>query len=171
MLDRKPFGIVGVFAASCFLSGCPYESRVPLTPSAEGALDPVLVGDWRCVSSDSEKVALLTVTPFDERQYYVGAAYEGSPPVPFRAYVSSVKGHRILNVRALAPAGPVWTERWFFVRYSSPSKNALEIECVRKEALQGDPQTEADLRSALSAHIDDASAYEQYAVCARVLSK
>jgi hypothetical protein len=154
--------------ACTVLWGCPLESTIPLSSSESAVIDRGVIGAWRCVAPESEKLAVLTIAPFDDRQYYIGAAYEGSAPSPFRAYSTTINGRRFLNIKALANVAPPFAGSWLIARYTQLHHNVLHVELVRKAKLSGDLGSEAGLRDALLAGLGDPSTFEDYAVCIRV---
>lgn len=156
-----------IFCSLPLLGGCPHESAFPLPPTNQERIDPRLLADWRCVSSDSEKLALISVMPFDEKQYYVSAAEDSQKAVSMRATISLLKAVPLLSIRILTNLPADEPPRWYFARYSFVTEDVLHIELVKKDSLTGVSTTAAALRL-LESRIQDPGLYETYCVCARV---
>ena len=117
------------------LWGC-YESSFPLGPPEAGNLDAAILGTWRCVQGGEKetKSFLITVMPFDERQYYVGLDIEGEKAIHYRAFSSAIKGTTLLNLQELDPKTVTSERKWIFVRYTFLRPNILQVELVKDEA-------------------------------------
>ena len=147
------------------LLGCPYESPFPLGAPADTARDARLLGQWRCVSGSDEKAFLMTITPFEDRQYSVLMTLPGEEPFQTRAYVSTAKGGAVLNVQEVKN-GKAEAE-WMFARYVVPTRNSLVFELAEDELLKDSAKTAAALRAALEGPKRDAI-FEPLYACARV---
>jgi hypothetical protein len=153
-----------LLASSVFLlvAGC-YESSRPLGPP-EGALDPGLVGSWRCVP-DAEPgkpkdFAHLLVVPFDRSQYYLEWREE-SKIQRHRAYATQVKDRTLYNVVEVKSRGD--TPMWRFLRATREPDSRLLLEVVDGEAVKA--KDEAAALDEIRRRIDDGALYSRWAVC------
>jgi hypothetical protein len=166
--------ILGVMLMALFvpLWGC-YESDFPLGPSAAGRIDPKLVGSWRCVQGDAgqNKSFLITVVPFDDKQYYIGVTMEGEKPIHYRAYSSSVKNTTLLNVQELKPKTEPSAQRWFFVRYTLLKQNILQVQIVKDKPFKDIDSSAEAIKKVVDQMVERPELYQDYCVCAKVVEK
>jgi hypothetical protein len=154
------------------LWGC-YESDFPLGPPAAGTIDPKVLGTWRCVQGDAgqNKSFLITVVPFDEKQYCIDVAMEGEKPIHYRAYGSSVRKTTLLNVQELKPKIKPSAQKWFFVRYTLLKQSTLQVEIVRDKPFKGVDSSPEAVREVLDRMVERPELYQDYCVCAKVVEK
>ena len=158
--------------AAVVLCSC-YESEFVLGPVSEGTIDLRLVGSWRCVSAEESenKPILITVRPFDEKQYYVGLASEGEEAFHYRAYSTSVNGTTLHNVQALGPHKNPAERTWIFVRASLLKPDVLQLEIVRDGPFKGIEPAARTVREIVERLHQSPELYQEYCVCARVTEK
>ncbi|MCL5022158.1 MAG: hypothetical protein M1497_02110 [Nitrospirae bacterium] len=155
-----------------FLWGC-YESPFPLGPVETGTINPALTGAWRCIQSDQreEKALLITVLPFDEKQYYAEIAMEAEPPVHYRAYSSRIKGATLLNVQELDAQAAPSARKWVFVRSTLLKQNILQVQIVREDAFKGIEPSPSSVREVVEQKIASPELYQDFCVCTKVSEK
>jgi len=168
----KIFRVMILMALFVPLWGC-YESDFPLGPSAAGTIDLKLLGTWRCVQGDAgqNKSFLITVVPFDEKQYCIDVAMEGEEPIHYRAYSFSVRNTPLLNVQELKPKIEPSGQKWFFVRYTLLKQSILQIEIVRDKPFKGVDSSPEAVRKVLDRMVERPELYQDYCVCAKVVEK
>jgi hypothetical protein len=154
------------------LWGC-YESDFPLGPSAAGTIDPKLLGTWRCVHGEAgqNKSFLITVVPFDEKQYCVDVTMEGEKPIHYRAYSSSVRNTTLLNVQELKPNIEPSTQKWLFIRYTLLKQSILQVEIVKDKPFKGIDSSPEAVRKVIDRMVERPELYQDYCVCAKVAEK
>jgi hypothetical protein len=82
------------------MTGCPYESKVPLSDSCASGTDPELTGKWILPSSKKDKDT-IEFLKFNEHEYYIVSHMKenGNTPKTMngRAFITIVKGQKIIN--------------------------------------------------------------------------
>jgi len=143
------------------LLGCPYESAVPL--GSPEALDPRLLGAWRCAGDPGDPPASVRFLRFDERQYYVDMEGDGEEVLRVRAYPARVAGLLILNVQELkeGEADPPYS----FLRYATEGA-ALRLEAMRAEPFKG-ADSPAAVAEILERRRADPGLFESLLTCTR----
>ena len=171
-MTRKVLGVILLVLLVSPLWGC-YESDFPLGPSAAGTIDPKLLGTWRCVQGEAgqNKSFLITIMPFDEKQYCIDVAMEGEKPIHYRAYSSSVRNTNLLNVQELRPKTEPSAQKWFFVRYTLLKQSILQVEVVRDKPFKGVDASPEAVRKVLDRMVERPELYQDYCVCAKVVEK
>lgn len=152
------------------LWGC-YESRFPLDKPGAGTIDPGLIGAWRCVQGEESenKPLLITVIPFDERQYLVEIAVEGEKTLRYRAYRTVVKNKAFLNVQEIeARIGPA-VPMWVFARYTLLRQNILDVDIVRGGPFKGLDPSPSAVREVMESRLEDPELYQDFCVCTRIV--
>jgi hypothetical protein len=146
------------------LGGC-YDFDAPLDPDPTRALDPALLGTWRCLpfdeGADQEPANFVFAASTRERFYSI--AFE--PGERFEAHASEVAGRSFLNVRQVEPAGQ--ERSWMFARYAFLLPDVLHLELVKNTRLRGVEETSASLRAALERLDGQGEPYENFCVCVR----
>lgn len=122
--SRKRFGprlsqvITAIFflLALPLLSGCPYESGVPLGPASDAKIDGSLPGRWKLEDKKTGETGFLTISRFNDRELLI--AVEGDPgkgPDIMRGFVTTVDGRKFLNLQEMK--GAYGDRKWMFARY------------------------------------------------------
>lgn len=154
------------------LWGC-YESQFPLGPPEEGTIDRRLPGNWRCLQSGEgeNKPFLLSIIPFDGKQYYAGLLMEGEKPVHYRAFSASVKGMTLLNVQEINSETVSESRRWIFVRYSLLRPNVLLVEIVKDAPFKGIDASPLSVREVVERDIRNPELYQDFCTCVKIGEK
>ena len=143
--------------------GC-YEASAPLGPPGAVAVDPAIVGAWRCVSPPEDKSserAMLLVMPFDESQYFAEWTSEGDKPDRYRAYGTRAGREVVLNVHQV----PATEGGWAFFRYRIDQAGVLHLSMVDDKAMKGLGERAA--LDAIRSRAGDESIYMPVAECSR----
>jgi hypothetical protein len=162
--------VAGAALLSCtvVLGSCYFDA--PIDPTPKHALDPALVGTWRCLAVDDKpdaKPVNFVVTPARDLVYSIRFDDgEGTPDI-YEGHASEVKGHTVLNVRDLDPR---YTKPWAFARYTFLLPSVLRVQLVNDEALEGVEHTSPSLRAALERLDGRADLYGDYCVCVRTVA-
>jgi hypothetical protein len=99
-MKRNPIifilGTIMIFA----ITGCPYESSVPLGNSCNSTFDPALTGTWIIPATDGSKDTLV-IMKFNEHEYYIEIHEKDQTGVKItsrgRGFVTLVKNQKIIN--------------------------------------------------------------------------
>lgn len=82
--------LMAVTLAACY--------EFPLDPVPQAALDPKLVGNWRCITSDAhDEAAGVMIGRARDGVYAVTFRERGEPPDRYEAHASVVSGHTLLH--------------------------------------------------------------------------
>lgn len=156
-----------VLVAALAAAGC-YESSFPLDAAPQADLDLRLVGGWRCMFAepDSHSVFAMELKSSGDRRYQATTMVAGGDLGGYQVHASLVKGLPLVNVRSLQ-AEPD-EKPWVFLRYELLKANVLSVRAVRKEWLQGVPNSAAAVRKTLEQAQDAGDAYEDAFVCLKL---
>jgi hypothetical protein len=117
-----------------WVSGCPYESEVPLTPVESARIDASLIGKWQYgsgVPNDPKGSGTITFFPFNEREFLAVLEEEGKKENElYRAFVSVVDGERFLNAQEIKASSE--KRSWAFVNYEV-NQGELRIRIVEEK--------------------------------------
>ena len=155
-----------LLVAAC-VGGC-YESDLPLDSQPGAAINGGLVGTWRCLpigGSTGEQPATVVVKAEDKWQYGVTWQEGDKEPERYRAYSSSVRVPRLLNVEWLKEGKKEGA--WAFMRYSLLHPDVLLLQVVDDGALKRVEKSRPALRRAVERQQKSPSFYVDFAACAR----
>ena len=158
-------GLLFTTAPACYTSDHPLDARPQV------ALDPALLGAWRCLGAQpaaDETAMTITIAPAGDRIYRATLQEDGDhAPDVYEAYGSRAGGATVLNVVELddqqRPDG-----KWMFVRYALPRPQVLVIEVADEEAMRGVDPSPAGLRRALARGDRGGKLYRPSVVCVGV---
>jgi hypothetical protein len=156
---RAPLVAVALLAAS--LSGCLYEQ--PVAPGAAEPVDPQVLGKWKCVNPESEKVETLTVSERPDRRYRAEFDEGDDTPTVFTAYAVTFRSERILNAQELVHGE---ARKWTLARYTLHTPNVLRLEGARQDVL-GEATTPEQREKVLAAAIKGGDLFADFCVCMR----
>lgn len=129
----------------CFLlTGCPFESKIPIGDPVAGSLDSRLLGLWYWADSTSGGVTRFTVLRFNSSEYYVETAEEGGEVERSRMYIVTVGGQQFLSINDLEDDDAA--SSFLFARYSISEAGVLSLRFVGDKAI---PESVASDRQAL----------------------
>ncbi len=170
MAGVKRTALTAFVLGSLLATGACYDFDAPIDPAPTQALDPALMGKWRCLeaepNADAHPANFVFGTARD-RIYSIRFDVDDEEPSFFEAYASEVKGHTVLNVRDLAPKkGP--EKAWNLARYTFLRPNVLQIQLVDDDVLTGVGQGPGAMRAALEQVDGTPGLYADFVVCARV---
>jgi len=168
VMHRRSYATAALLVASTIAIVSCYDFDAPIEPTPKHALDPALLGTWRCLGTDQPpdaKPANFVVTAARDRVYSIRFAEGDEKPEAYEAHASEVKGHTVLNVRDLDPGFP--TKPWTFARYSFLLPNVLRVQLVDDDVLKGVEQTPTALRAALERLDGKPELYAEICICVR----
>ncbi len=120
---------LGALLALALMTGCPFESSVPLGDPSAGSLDARLAGKW-VMKNDSGEEASIVFYPFDANEYYVQLDEKGKPEKTerYRVYTVAVGGEKFLNINKIEEApGPA---AYCFASYAFTKEGGLQLRFV-----------------------------------------
>jgi hypothetical protein len=137
--------MAGALVLLTLMTGCPFESTVPLGDPGPGSLDARLAGRW-VMTNESGEDASVVFYPFDEGAYYVQLDERGKPDSTerYRVYTVTIGGEKFLNINKLGEE--VEPGAYFFARYDFTKEGALRLRFVGDEKI---PKNLAGDRKAL----------------------
>ena len=160
---------VFVLGLSSLLCGGCYDFDSPIDTSPRHAIDPGLLGTWRCLGDDAPDAqpANFVVTSPRERVYSITFEAPGENASTYEAYSSKLKGGALLlNVRDLDPRFPA--KPWTLARYSLLLPHVLRVQLVDDEKLKVTDNSPAALRAAIESSARDRDLYAEFCICVRV---
>ncbi len=102
------------------ITGCPYESSVPLGNSCNSTFDPALTGTWINPASNGNKDTII-IMKFNEHEYYIEIHEKGQTGVKTtsrgRGFVTSIKNQKIINFCELGKP-----DKFIFFKYEIRNK-------------------------------------------------
>ncbi|MFI5165629.1 MAG: hypothetical protein ACHQQS_03335 [Thermoanaerobaculales bacterium] len=114
------------------LTGCPFESSVPLGEPRPGTLDARLLGEWQHAQADGT-ISNFALLPFNSAEYYVELRENEQEQERYRAYLVTVGGEQFLNINQVKAER---TPRPFvFARYSISKDDVLTLRFVGDKAV------------------------------------
>jgi hypothetical protein len=133
----------------------------PLGQPGQVALDSHLLGDWNCRPGldDSTETATLEILRFDESQY-LAEWKEDDKTTRYRAFPTSVKGVRLINLTELG--GGQASEPWLVVRYRVGPDESLAVDFLEEKILEMD---EKAILHALKKRPGDPSLWRPFVHC------
>ena len=156
---RAPRAVVALLAAG--LGGCFYEK--PVAPGAAEPVDTQVLGNWKCVNPEGEKVETLTVSERPDRRYRAEFDEGNGAPGVFIAYAVTFRSARILNAQEVVDGEP---RKWTVARYTLHTPNVLRLEAARHDAF-GDATTPEQREKVLAAAVKGGDLFADFCVCMR----
>ena len=151
-------------------SAC-YESPFPLDPAPQAvALDPALLGRWRCLPPDPEpdsKPANIVIARAREGVYAVEFKEDGEEAENYEAHASVLRGMTLFNIRMLGKSSD---KPWSFGRYVFLRSGVLHVQLVSDDALKKVPKAPAAVRQAIERQQNDPALFVDACTCVRIKS-
>ena len=135
----------------------------PVAPGAALAVDKNVLGKWKCVNPEGEKVETLTVTEQPERRYRAEFDEGDDSPTVFVAYAVTSGSERILNAQEFVHGE---ARKWTLARYTLHTPNVLRLEGARGDAF-GDATTAEQREKILAATLKSGVLFADFCVCMR----
>lgn len=110
------FGTILISISLLLLTGCPYESAVPLGAIGEARIDNELLGKWRYEDKESGESGTVTISQFNEKELLILIGEDGKEEEPLRGFVTLVGNEKFLNVQEIK--GAYDDRKWVFANYS-----------------------------------------------------
>lgn len=136
------------------LTGCPFESQVPLAAPGAGRLDLRLAGSWLAIDENDADTASVLVLPFNGTEWFVETRDSGSDVSRYRAVGFELGGAPFLQLNELAAEDEPGS--FFFARYSFGEDGRLRIRFVGDKIIAEDLAEDGPrLAECISAHLTD----------------
>ena len=150
-----------VVLLAALLSGCPFESKVPVGTADRSIVDGRLLGYW--VGDDpagKDESSLFAVRDFNGREYYVELSEGDKEPTRLRAYSVDVDGQAFLNISELhAERRP---RTFNLARYAFLDGGKLSIWLVGDKGVPSALASDAQkLTEYLKSHMNDRALYDE----------
>jgi hypothetical protein len=153
----RSFGLLGGLVVLLLLfSGCPYESKTPLSKPDRYSVDSKLVGLW-FGSSDSVQVL---IAPFNANEYYIELSEEGDDEVArIRAFVFEIAGKQFFHFNEISLDGT--PKPFSLARFALSEDNQLSIRIVEDKIIPESLQTKPkELIEFIGSHMNDPKLYD-----------
>jgi len=154
-------GHLAVLVGALSLAGCLYEQ--PVAPGAAEAVDAHVLGTWKCVNPEGEKVQTLTVTERPDHRYRAEFDEGDDAPSVFVAYAVTFGSERILNAQEFVHGEP---RKWTLARFTLHTPNVLRLEGARHDVF-GDATTADQREKILAAALKSGVLFADFCVCMR----
>lgn len=156
-MKPKILSFITIFAVLVFLTGCPYESSVPLGDPKDSVIDPKVLGTWLSKPDTKGQRDTLIVIRFNDHEYYFESREfaDGKPVVNRgRAFITRIKNEKILNFNNLADPG-----KYFFARYDC-SGNRFITTFSSDQYIKQQFSSSGDLSEYFKKHIEKEGFFE-----------
>jgi len=133
--------VVSIF----LLSGCPYESPVPLSSPEKSQIDARFIGKWRLPEEEKKEKGIVEILNFNDHELLILFKEENSEKIDkARAFITEVKGVSYLNYQDvdLKPE----KNPWLFLKYRF-SGNRLYLNTVEEDLFAHKIQSSRKLRA------------------------
>jgi len=154
-------GLLAVLAGAASFAGCLYDQ--PVAPGPAEAVDAHVLGKWKCVNPEGEKVETLTVTERPDHRYRAEFEEGDDTPSVFVGYAVTFGSERILNVQEFVHGEP---RKWTLARFTLHTPNVLRLEGARHDVF-GDATTADQREKILAAALKSGVLFADFCVCMR----
>jgi hypothetical protein len=154
-------GHLAVLVGAVSLAGCLYDQ--PVAPGTAEAVDAHVLGTWKCVNPEGEKVETLTVTERPDRRYKAEFDEGDDKPSVFVGYAVTFGSERIVNVQEFVHGEP---RKWTLARFTLHTPNVLRLEAARHDVF-GDATTADPREKILAAALKSGVVFADFCVCMR----
>ncbi len=100
---RKIVSLLAFLPLMLLLTGCPYNSKIPLSKIPKIPIDKTLLGTWQTVN---EKDSMnMTILEFNSMEYFIDVrptSNKSNEVSRYRAYSSKVGDYKIMNIEDLS---------------------------------------------------------------------
>jgi hypothetical protein len=136
------------------LTGCPYESKVPLTKPHPGSLDPRLFGTWVGTAGAEADSNSVLVVPFSDTEYLVELKEKNGTVDRYRAVGLEIGGQPFLQINEVSEEIPA--KSFVLARYTLAPGGRLTVRLVGEKIVPKDLAADAKgLLGFVAAHLND----------------
>jgi hypothetical protein len=125
---RRYAWVLGGLLLAPLLTGCPFDSKVPLAPPGSEAADPRLAGAWIGIDEEDQDSVTVLVLPFNGVESYVETREKSGDTSRYRVCRLELGGESFLQLNELEAEGK--PESFVFARYSFETDRRLRIRFV-----------------------------------------
>jgi hypothetical protein len=137
----------------------------PLGAVEEGFIESMLLGTWRCSSTDDPTPFLITFMDFDGKQYYLLSSDGGSSePSHLRGVATRIEDVAFLSVRALDSDGD---GEWMVLEYALSDADHLTFRLVDSAPFEDIVDDPPSVRERLAWHLQYPETFVDLLSCAR----
>jgi hypothetical protein len=152
------------------LCACPYEGKVPLSSVSEAKIDPELLGKWIMPNKDANEEDFLCIYDFNGKEYLIEIYdKEKNKFDRLRAYTTTLKGHKLLNVNEL-PLKKSDNIEYGYVKYEIKD-DKLYYQTVEDKLIKGDYASSQELFCAVLENIDNNDLFSEVTILDRAATK
>lgn len=109
--------IVFLLLIPLLLSGCPYQSRIPLSLPGEAKIDKELIGKWKYENKEGNELGMVTISKFNDHELLIVLKEKDKNYCEMlRAFVTIIDKEKFLNIQEIK--GIYEDREWSFVNYS-----------------------------------------------------
>ncbi|MHC4216205.1 MAG: hypothetical protein ACYSWP_22865, partial [Planctomycetota bacterium] len=136
-------------------SGCPYESKVPLSDPGRIPVDSQLIGGW----FEHEDLTTVLIVPFNATEYYIEVSEVGDAEIArLRAFVFEIDGKNFFHYNELSLDGT--PTPFSFARYALSEDGHLSLRLIDDKIVPESLQTDSNaLLEFIKLHLDDPNLY------------
>lgn len=136
------------------LTGCPYDSKVPLATPRSGSLDPRLFGTWvGTVGAEVDSNRILVV-PFNNAEYLIEVTERNGTVSRYRAVGLDVGGEPFLQINEVSEEIP--GNSFILARYTLAPGGRLRVRLVGEKIVPKDLDADAKgLLGFVAAHLNN----------------
>ena len=136
------------------LTGCPYESKVPLTTPRPGSLDPRLFGTWVGTGGAEADSNRILVVPFNDAEYFIELTEKNGTVSRYRAVGLDVGGQPFLQINEVSEEIP--GKSFSLARYTLAPGGRLSVRLVGEKIVPKDLASDAKgLLGFVAAHLNN----------------
>ncbi len=161
---RNKILLIAILPLCMLLTGCPYNSKVPLSETSKEPIDRTLLGEWKS-SKDPADSARLSIYEFNKNEYAITIVDHDAKGVSidyYRAYLTPVAGKMLLNMENLKSKG-----EFNFFSYSIEG-SSLNVRIVSDVEMKKKYDTPKALKKAFAESIHNKGFFEVGPVFTRV---
>lgn len=134
MIIKRLMHVLAFLVPLILLSGCPFNSEVPLCDTENSVVDDSLLGSWASPDGDEDSQAVLHFLQFNSKEYLV-IFIENNETSLFRAFAREIENAQFLTITEIHSGIPE-PPNYIFARYHI-QKGALEIRLVEEDLFEG----------------------------------
>jgi len=114
-MKNKSQLIIALLIALFAMTGCPYESPVPLSDSCSSVIDTTLTGKWIFKSGKNPRDTILFMK-FNDHEYYIAFIGDGKSDINItsggRAFITKLGNQNIINLTEIGHPEKVYLSRY-----------------------------------------------------------